>query len=493
MKKQITNPIFPFGVCIPDGEPHVFDGRVYLYGSHDLLNGKTYCEGDYVVYSAPIDDLSNWSCKGVSYEKKKDPLISSGKYTDMYAPDCVRGNDGRYYLYYCISRKAASHGYCAPIQVAVSDYPDGPFEYLGFVKTRDGNPYLDYLTFDPGVINDDGTIRLYYGAWFPFFEYKLLRPSLNIYTSIYFQRRLSEVLKRKADIMGSMEVELEDDMQTIKGPAKHITPIYPKGTSFDKHHFFEASSIRKFNGKYYFIYSSTKGHELCYAVSDYPDKDFEYKGVLISNSDIGLPGITEKNRTNYSGNNHGSLEKIGDDYYIFYHKMTHRNWYSRMDCAEKINMNKEGLFDQVEMTSQGLNGKPLTAKGVYKTYICSSLTNGKMPHINPIKRRKMPAIMDDGSQYYVERITNGTSITFKYFDFEKGNKKISVKVRGNAKGRFVISFDGKKSNRYIDITKSKDWTCFDSDEIEMEGIHSLSFVYEGKGKLDFVEFEFDKD
>lgn len=491
MDKQITNPIFPFGICIPDGEPHVFDGRVYVYGSHDLLNGKTYCEGDYMVYSAPIDDLTDWSCKGVSYGKDKDPLIRSGKYDHMYAPDCVRGNDGRYYLYYCISKKGASHGYNAPIQVAVSDSPDGPFEYHGFVKDKDGNPYLDYLTFDPGVINDDGTIRLYYGAWFPFFEYKLLRPILDIYTAIYFQRNLWEVWKRKADFMGSVEVELEDDMLTIKGPAKHITPIYPKGTSFEKHHFFEASSIRKFNGKYYFIYSSTKGHELCYAISDYPDKGFEFKGVLNSNADIGLPGITDRNKTNYSGNNHGSLEKIGDDYYIFYHKMTHRNWYSRMDCAERIHMDEDGLFQQAEMTSQGLNEGPLKAKGTYKTYICSSLTNGNMPHINPFKRRGMPAIMDDGSQYYIEDIRKGTSITYKYFDFDGRNTKIKVKVRGSGNGRLVIGMDGERTDKFIDIKKSKDWTCFGSDNLSFNGTHSLTFFYEGRGKMDFLEFEFE--
>ena len=72
MNKQITNPIFSFGVCIPDGEPHVFNGRVYVYGSHDLLGGKTYCEGNYQVFSAPVDDLTSWSSKGISYDKKED-------------------------------------------------------------------------------------------------------------------------------------------------------------------------------------------------------------------------------------------------------------------------------------------------------------------------------------------------------------------------------------------------------------------------------------
>ena len=110
MNKQITNPIFPFGVCIPDGEPHVFNGRVYVYGSHDLLGGKTYCEGNYQVFSAPVDDLTSWSSKGISYDKKEDPLITD-KINQMYAPDCVKGNDGRYYLYYCLSGKGASYGY----------------------------------------------------------------------------------------------------------------------------------------------------------------------------------------------------------------------------------------------------------------------------------------------------------------------------------------------------------------------------------------------
>ncbi len=488
MNKQITNPIFPFGVCIPDGEPHVFNGRVYVYGSHDLLGGKTYCEGNYQVFSATVDDLTSWSSKGISYDKKEDPLITD-KINQMYAPDCVKGNDGRYYLYYCLSGKGASYGYSIPVRVAVSDNPDGPFKFLGFVKNKDGSPYLDYLTFDPAVINDNGTIRLYYGAWFPFFEYHFLKPVLALYSSIYFQRKFKEVWKRKADFMGSIEVELEDDMMTIKGPGKHITPVNPKGTSFEKHHFFEASSIRKFNNKYYFIYSSTQGHELCYAVSDYPDRDFECKGVLISNADIGLDGITKKNKRNYSGNNHGSVEKIGDDYYIFYHKMTHRNWYSRMDCAEKIYMDENGLFKQVEMTSQGLNPTPLSDEGTYGSYICSTLTNNHMPHINPILRNKMPAIMDDGTQYYIQKIKNKTIVGFKYFDFVK-DRTVSVKVKGSAQGEFIIKdgFDGNEIGR-IAINSSKDWTSFNSNLIKVRGKQALFFEFKGRGKLDFLSFK----
>lgn len=67
--------------------------------------------------------------------------------------------------------------------------------------------------------------------------------------------------------MGANHVELEDDMLTIKTEPRHILPTRVKGTGFEKNPFFEASSIRKIGNVYYFVYSSTNGHELCYATS----------------------------------------------------------------------------------------------------------------------------------------------------------------------------------------------------------------------------------
>lgn len=96
MKKQAFNPFLPLNEYIPDGEPHVFGDRVYHYGSHDREGGWTFCMDDYVVYSAPVDDLADWCCEGVSYRAEQDPDYSEYKY--MYAPDVVCGNDGRYYL-----------------------------------------------------------------------------------------------------------------------------------------------------------------------------------------------------------------------------------------------------------------------------------------------------------------------------------------------------------------------------------------------------------
>ena len=135
-----------------------------------------------------------------------------------------------------------------------------------------------------------------------------------------------------------------------------------KGTSFEGHAFFEGSSIRKVNGMYYLIYSSSVNHELCYAVSQYPDRGFEYGGVIISNGDIGVNGRKSKDRVAATGNNHGSIEQINGIWYIFYHRHTHLTSNSRQGCAEKIRIEKDGSIRQVCMTSCGLNRGPLAAR-----------------------------------------------------------------------------------------------------------------------------------
>ena len=94
---KTRNPYLPSWEYVPDGEPHVFDGRVYVYGSHDRFNGCVFCLGDYVCWSAPIDDLGDWRYEGVIYEKTSDPYNRDGSMC-LYAPDVTRGPDGRYYI-----------------------------------------------------------------------------------------------------------------------------------------------------------------------------------------------------------------------------------------------------------------------------------------------------------------------------------------------------------------------------------------------------------
>ena len=71
--KQAFNPYLPLFEYVPDGEPRVFDGRVYIYGSHDFAGGEKYCMGNYVTWSAPVEDLTDWRYEGEIYKRTQDP------------------------------------------------------------------------------------------------------------------------------------------------------------------------------------------------------------------------------------------------------------------------------------------------------------------------------------------------------------------------------------------------------------------------------------
>ncbi|MGX8707070.1 MAG: family 43 glycosylhydrolase, partial [bacterium] len=71
---QVFNPFLPSWEYIPDGEPHVFGDRVYVYGSHDRFNAPLFCLNNYVCWSAPLNDLSAWTCSGEIYRKDQDPM-----------------------------------------------------------------------------------------------------------------------------------------------------------------------------------------------------------------------------------------------------------------------------------------------------------------------------------------------------------------------------------------------------------------------------------
>jgi hypothetical protein len=159
MKKQAFNPYLPSWEYIPDGEPHVYGDRVYVYGSHDRFNGYVFCMNDYVCYSAPVDNLADWRYEGVIYKKTDDPLNPEGA-ACLYAPDVTQGPDGRYYLYYALDKFSR-------ISVAVCDEPAGKYEFVGYVHDAEGRIYGeregDEHQFDPGVLTEGDVTYLYTG------------------------------------------------------------------------------------------------------------------------------------------------------------------------------------------------------------------------------------------------------------------------------------------------------------------------------------------
>ena len=281
-KKQAVNPYLPSWEFVPDGEPHVFGERVYIYGSHDFYNGDVFCMGDYVCWSAPVDELGNWRYEGVIYGRQDDPENKTGEGC-LYAPDVTRGPDGRYYLYYALSSRSL-------ISVAVCDQPAGKYEFLGYVHDKEGTrlgerPEHDQQ-FDRGVLTEGDKTYLYTG----------------------FCGRGDKSRH------GAMGMVLDTDMLTITEGPVFVAPgcEYSEGTGFEGHEYFEAASIRKKGDLYLFIYSSIVMHELCYAWSRSPLSGFQYGGVLNSNADIGIDTYKPADLpAAYGANNHGSVVNIG--------------------------------------------------------------------------------------------------------------------------------------------------------------------------------------
>lgn len=490
--KQVFNPFLPPHVCIADGEAHVFGNRVYLFGSHDKEGGDTFCMEDYEFFSAPVDDLTDWSSKGRNYSAKQDPLFSEErKY--LYAPDVVQGNDGRFYLYYCLA------GYQNPVSVAVCDTPDGKYEFYGHVRFPDGSLCRRFVPFDPGVINDNGTIRLYYGTWWPFDQMpKILMPIFRKVEAGMFGKTVAEIKAESKGVMGAVTLTLADDMLTVVEEPKQFLHTDSRGTPFESHTaipwfanghgmvghgFFEASSIRKIGDTYYFVYSSQNNHELCYATSKYPDRDFRFGGTIVSNGDVGYNGRKEKDRANTTGTTHGSIECINGQWYVFYHRMSHGTDYSRQICAEKITILPDGSIPQVQMTSCGLNKGNLRGTGKYPATICGNLTNGKMPHTANRIKKGIPMVTHDGNECFVANASKGTRIVYRYFDLSKTNA-ITVTARGNAAVQICFS----DTNVGIIHVDSQDWKEYELIAHPGNTHAELRFAVVA-GSVDFLFFE----
>ena len=386
----------------------------------------------------------------------------------LYAPDVVKKGD-TYYMY--AAEKAGSL-----IVAASSKTPWGPFE----------NPVETKLGFDPGVlVDDDGRVYAYWGG---------------CASPCYI-------------------VELEDDMVTFKeetlvsNPLGHST--CPWNSEDDGHislidGFFEASSPRKVMGKYVYIYS--KRYEkpvpelgvyepnngfLSYRFSDSPFGPFHDGGDISFNGGEILKDADGCGTMTYQwGNNHGSIVEIKGKWYVFYHRQTGVNEFSRQAMLEPIDvaMGRDGKLYigdvkflngepvascPVEMTSQGAHINGLDAyKWISAGYACHIHGGTIRAYIKPVYCK------DDDISAPVTDISSGMTVGLRYLQFGN-NAPVEVNV-------ILGTHKRVKVNVRLDSYRGRIAAELDFDEDEYDKSSKLYFGIVGKHAV-YFEFISDED
>ncbi len=407
------NPYLPMWEYIPDGEPYVFDDpdqpgrqRVYIYGSHDMLI-TGYCGRDLVAWSAPVDDLHEWRYEGVIFD-------TEGLGDVLYAPDvaeCVDASGKKWYYLYP-NNQVHKH----QTMVARSDRPTGPFRVINW-KDSLKRETVGILGFDPAVfVDDDGRVYAYWG--------------------------FREACMAELD---------PTTMATVKPGTEiircHVNDDKAKGI----YRFFEASSMRKIKDKYVFIYSRNTGEgefglgvansTLAYAYGNSPLGPFIYGGTII---DIRGRDLDDFGRPMYTavpnGNTHGSICEINGQWWVFYHRQTGLDEYSRQAMVAPIEVEVcEGPDGYVRISEGEYNSEGFCIEGLdpfhrYSAGIACYFTGPKPAihkwprkiysgsYVAPVRLDSIPIQQPYALAVNHNPVVNNTDssvVGYKYFNFSQ--------------------------------------------------------------------------
>lgn len=290
---QAQNPIIT-GQFTADPTARVFEGKLYLYPSHDIPSPierlkEWFCMADYHVFSS--ENLVDWTDHGMILSQENVPWVDSESYS-MWAPDCVY-KDGKYYFYFPASPKGKK-GF--NVGVAIADKPYGPFKPLP-------EPIKGVGGIDPCVLLDtDGQAYLYWSG-----------RGLNV-------------------------AKLKDNMTELASEPVLVADV--------EDGFKEGPFAFKHNGKYYLTYPWVKDKTEClaYAMSDNPMGPFEYKGIIMEQSPTGC------------WTNHHSLVEYKGQWYLFYHHNDYSPEFdkNRSVRADSLTFNPDGTIQLVTPTLRGV-------------------------------------------------------------------------------------------------------------------------------------------
>lgn len=289
MKKE-ERYLFPADY-MADPSVHVFNGRLYIYPSHDREsgipendNGDHFDMNDYHVLST--DDVM----KGEIVDHGVALKVADIPWAGRQLWDCdIACKDGKYYLYFPLKDRNDIFR----MGVAISDKPEGPF-------IPQPDPIRGSYSIDAAVFrDDDGSYYMYFGG---IWGGQLQR---------YRDNKAIESPCLPADnepALPSRVVKLSDNMLEFAEEPRPVIVLGEDGKPLfagDPHRFFEASWMHKYKGKYYFSYSTGDTHLLCYAVGDNPYGPFTYQGVILTP----VVGWTT----------HHSIAEYKGKWYLFHH------------------------------------------------------------------------------------------------------------------------------------------------------------------------------
>ncbi len=308
-----------------DPSAHYFEGKIYIYGSHDIDAGVPeddfgghFCMEDYHVLSMNSPQDKEAFDHGVALHIKDVPWAEK----QMWAPDCAYKN-GTYYFYF----PAKCPDGAFRIGVATSKNPAGPFK-------PQPEPIKGSFSIDPcSFVDDDGKAYLYFGG---IWGGQLQRWQ----TGKFIEHVETPFDLEPADnepALCAKVARLRDDMLEFDETPRDVVILDEKGKPIlagdHNRRYFEAPWMHKYNGKYYFSYSTGDTHYICYAIGDNPYGPFTYKGILLNP----VVGWT----------NHHSICEVNGKWYLFYHDSTLSGGKTHLRCIKvmEFTYNPDGTIN----------------------------------------------------------------------------------------------------------------------------------------------------
>jgi hypothetical protein len=295
-KRAISQPLVKH-IYTADPSAHVFNGKIYIYPSHDVDAGEAF---DDLGSHFAMEDYHVISMDAVDAEAKDHGValhVGQVPWADkqMWAPD-ANEKDGKYYLFF----PAKDHDGIFKIGVAIGNSPTGPFK-------PKNEPIKGSFSIDPAVFKDeDGSYYMYFGG---IWGGQLQRWREGKFNASEPESPVAHLPEDHEPALCPKVAKMTDDLLEFAHEAKDVLILDENGHQLlngdNNRRFFEAAWMHKYKGKYYFSYSTGDSHFICYAIGDNPYGPFTYAGRILEP----VVGWTS----------HHSICEVSGKWYLFYH------------------------------------------------------------------------------------------------------------------------------------------------------------------------------